>query len=63
MKNSGTKRNKTPKSRTLYILGFIVMVLGLLSSIWFNFLVGIGLFFGGIILYMIGLTSRNNWNM
>lgn len=63
VKGSREKGNKKVSSKILYISGFIVMLLGLLTSVWLHFLIGIGMFFGGIVLYMIGLTRRNNWNM
>ncbi len=63
MKSDGLTNNKKPKPKTLYILGFIVMLVGLISSVWFHFYIGIGLFFGGVGLYLIGMMSRNRWNM
>lgn len=63
MKGNKISGNKKFKPKYMYILGFVLMILGLLSSVWVNFLFGIVLFFGGIILYMIGMGTRNKWNI
>ncbi len=62
-KDSKKKGSITISPKILYILGFIVMIIGLIASVWLHFLVGIGMFFGGIVLYMIGLTKRSRWGM
>lgn len=62
IKGSINKGNKKINSKFLFIMGFIVMAIGLLASVLLHFLIGIGMFFGGIVLYMIGLMTRDRLN-